>query len=204
MVRYLTERLPVMICPKWVFARVQPIAIRNVLDYLAAAIDSPDSAGRIIEIGGQDVLTYAEMMTRYARVRGLKRLLIAVPVLTPRLSSYWVHLITPIPAKIARPLIKGLANEVIVRDGAARRLFPEVSLLDYETSVRLAFTKMKQREVESSWTDALTSSQGGKTPVALLTSEGMIIERRQRTVAASADDAYRAFARLACTHRVRA
>ncbi len=79
MVRYLTERLPVMICPKWVFTRVQPIAIRNVLDYLTAAIETPESAGRIIEIGGQDVLTYAEMMTRYARVRGLKRLLIPVP-----------------------------------------------------------------------------------------------------------------------------
>ena len=137
MVRYLAERLPVMICPKWVFTRIQPIAIRNVLDYLVAAIESPESAGRIIEIGGQDVLTYSEMMTRYARVRGLKRVLIAVPVLTPRLSSYWVHLITPIPAKIARPLIKGLVNEVVVHDDAALRLFPRISLLDYETSVRL-------------------------------------------------------------------
>ena len=196
MVRYLAERLPVMICPKWVFTRIQPIAIRNVLDYLVAAIEFPECAGRIIEIGGEDVLTYAEMMTRYARVRGLKRLLIAVPVLTPRLSSYWVHLITPIPAKVARPLIKGLVNEVVVHDDAARRLFPGISLLDYETSVRFAFVKMKQRAVETSWTDALTSSQGGKTPVALITSEGMIIERRQRTVVASSEAVYRAFARL--------
>jgi uncharacterized protein YbjT (DUF2867 family) len=196
MVRYLAERLPVMICPKWVFTRIQPIAIRNVLDYLVAAIDSTESVGRIIEIGGQDVLTYAEMMTGYARVRGLKRLLIAVPVLTPRLSSYWVHLITPIPAKVARPLIKGLVNEVIVHDDAAFRLFPGISLLDYETSVRFAFVKMKQREVETSWTDALTSSQGGKTPVALITSEGMIIERRQRTVATPSEAVYRAFACL--------
>ena len=128
MVRYLTERLPIMICPKWVFTRVQPIAIRNVLDYLVAAIESTDSAGRILEIGGQDVLTYAEMMTRYARVRGLKRVLIAVPVLTPRLSSYWVHLITPVPANIAQPLIKGLMNEVIVHDDTARSLFPNIAL----------------------------------------------------------------------------
>jgi len=196
MVRYLAERLPVMICPKWVFTRIQPIAIRNVLDYLVAAIESTKSVGRIIEIGGQDVLTYAEMMTGYARVRGLKRLLIAVPVLTPRLSSYWVHLITPIPAKVARPLIKGLVNEVVVHDDAALRLFPGISLLDYETSVRFAFVKMKQREVETSWTDALTSSQGGKTPVALITSEGMIIERRQRTVAVPSEAVYRAFACL--------
>jgi hypothetical protein len=123
-------------------------------------------------------------------------------VLTPRLSSYWVHLITPIPAKVARPLIKGLVNEVVVHDDAARRLFPGISLLDYETSVRFAFVKMKQREVETSWTDALTSSQGGKTPVALITSEGMIIERRQRTVAAPSEAVYRAFARLGGTKRM--
>ena len=196
MVRYLTERLPIMICPKWVFTRVQPIAIRNVLDYLVAAIESTESAGRIIEIGGQDVLTYAEMMTRYARVRDLKRVLIAVPVLTPRLSSYWVHLITPVPANIARPLIKGLMNEVIVHDDTARKLFPKITLLDYETSVRLAFEKIKQRGVETSWTDALASSHRGKAPVALMTREGMIIERRQRTVSAPADAVYRAFARL--------
>jgi uncharacterized protein YbjT (DUF2867 family) len=196
MVRYLTERLPVMICPKWVFTRVQPIAIRNVLDYLVAAIEFPESSGLLIEIGGQDVLTYAEMMTGYAHVRGLKRFLIAVPVLTPRLSSYWVHLITPIPANIARPLIKGLVNEVIVHDDTARRLFPKILPLDYETAVRFAFEKIKQAAVESSWTDALTSSQRGKTPVALLTSEGMIIERRQLSVNAPADAVFRAFARL--------
>ena len=196
MVRYLTERLPIMICPRWVFTRVQPIAIRNVLDYLVAAIESPDSAGRILEIGGQDVLTYAEMMTRYARVRGLRRVLIAVPVLTPRLSSYWVHLITPVPANIAQPLIKGLMNEVIVHDDTARSLFPNIALLDYETSVRLAFQKIKLRGVETSWTDALASSHRGKAPVALITSEGMIIERRKRTVPAPADAVYRAFARL--------
>ena len=188
--------MPVMICPKWVFTRIQPIAIRNVLDYLVEAIQTPESADRIIEIGGQDVLTYAEMMTRYARVRALKRLLIAVPVLTPRLSSYWVHLITPIPANIAQPLIKGLTNEVVVHDDTAHRLFPNIQLLDYETSVRLAFEKIKNRGVETSWTDALTSSHRGKAPVALLTKEGMIIERRQRTVAAPVEAVYRAFARL--------
>ncbi|HET9524327.1 MAG TPA: DUF2867 domain-containing protein [Terrimicrobiaceae bacterium] len=196
MIRYLSERLPVMICPTWVYTRIQPIAIRNVIDYLMAAIECRDSLGRVIEIGGRDVLTYAEMMTRYARVRGLKRLLIAVPVLTPKLSSYWVHLITPIPASIARPLIKGLFNEVVVHDDIAHRLFPEISPLDYETAVRLAFGKIDHNEVESSWTDALTSSQGGKTPVALITSEGMIIERRQRIVAAPAEAVYRAFVRL--------
>jgi uncharacterized protein YbjT (DUF2867 family) len=196
MIRYLTERLPVMICPRWVFTHVQPIAIRNVLDYLVAALDSPDSAGRVLEIGGQDVLTYADMMMGYARARGLKRWLISVPVLTPRLSSYWVHLITPIPSVIARPLIKGMGNEVVVRDDTARRLFPAIELLDYATSVRLALGKIESRGVETAWSDALTSSQGEKTPVTLLTSEGMIIERRRRAVAADSEVVFRSFARL--------
>jgi uncharacterized protein YbjT (DUF2867 family) len=200
MIRYLTERLPVMICPRWVFTRVQPIAIRNVLDYLVAALDCPESAGRVLEIGGQDVLTYAGMMTGYARARGLKRRLISVPVLTPRLSSYWVHLITPIPAVIARPLIKGLGNEVVVRDDTARRLFPAIELLDYDTAVHLALGNIESRGVETAWSDALTSSQGEKTPVALLTSEGMIIERRRRTVAADSGAVFRSFARLGGDH----
>lgn len=196
MIRYLTERLPVMICPRWVFTRIQPISIRNVLDYLVSALTCPESAGRILEIGGRDVLTYAGMMTGYARVRGLKRRLIAVPVLTPRLSSYWVHWVTPIPANIAQPLIKGLGNEVIVRDATARRLFPKIHLLNYETSVRLALEKVEMRGVETSWSDALTSSQGRRIPVALISSEGMILERRQRTVNAPTDVVYRSFARL--------
>ncbi len=196
MIRYLTERLPVMICPRWVFTRVQPIAIHNVLDYLVAALDSPESAGRIVEIGGRDVLTYAEMMTGYARARGLTRHLLAVPVLTPRLSSYWVHLVTPIPAAIAQPLIKGLGNEVIVRDESARQLFPAIVPVDYATAVRLALEQLGSRDVETAWTDALTSSQGSTVPVALISSEGMIIERRQRMVSAPTDAVYRSFARL--------
>ncbi len=196
MIRYLTERLPVMVCPRWVFTRVQPIAIRNVLDYLVAALDCPESTGRVLEIGGADVLTYAGMMTGYAHARGLKRRLLSVPVLTPRLSSYWVHLITPIPATIARPLIKGLGNEVVVRDDTARRLFPAVELFDYATAVRLALGKLEAHEVETAWSDALTSSQGQRTPVELITSEGMILERRQQTVPADPATVYRSFASL--------
>src|SRR6185369_15246537 len=102
MIRYLAERVPVMICPRWVYTRTQPIGIREVLDYLTAALAVPESAGRILEIGGAEVVTYGEMMTLYAEVRGLRRLMVPVPVLTPRLSSYWVNLVTPIPAVIAR------------------------------------------------------------------------------------------------------
>jgi hypothetical protein len=110
-----------------------------------------------------------------------------------------VHLVTPIPANIAQPLIKGLGNEVIVRDALALKLFPAIQPLDYETAVRLALVKMDARDVETAWTDALTSSQGDKTPVTLISSEGMIIERRQRMVSASADAVYRSFSRLGGT-----
>ena len=196
MIRYLTERLPVMVCPKWVFTKVQPIAIRNVLDYLVAALACPESAGSILEIGGKDVLTYADMMTGYARARGLTRRLIAVPVLTPRLSSYWVHLVTPIPANIAQPLIKGLGNEVIVRDDTARRLFPGIAPMDFQTAVRLALARVQRPGVETAWSDALTSSQGDRMPRTLISREGLIIERRQMVVFSPADAVYRSFAQL--------
>ena len=163
-IRYLTERLPVMICPRWLYTRVQPIAIRNVLDYLVAALDTPESAGRIIEIGGADVLTYGDLLRGYAKARGLKRWLVPVPVLTPRLSSYWVHLVTPVPAVIARPLIQGLRNDVVVRDDTARRLFPQIKPLDYATAVRLALANLETGHVETAWSDALASSQGDARP----------------------------------------
>jgi uncharacterized protein YbjT (DUF2867 family) len=182
MIRYLTERVPVMICPRWVFTRVQPIAIGDVLNYLVAALETPQSSGRIIEIGGSDVITYGDMMVGYARARGLRRWLLSVPVLTPRLSSYWVHLVTPIPASIARPLIDGLRNEVIVRDETARELFPQIEPMDYPSAVSLALADLEAHHIETSWSDALVTSQGDVVPVTLSTQEGMIIERRQQMV----------------------
>jgi len=195
-IRYLTERLPVMICPRWLYTRAQPIAVRNVLDYLVAALALPESAGLVIEIGGAGVLTYGDMLRGYARARGLKRWLIPVPVLTPRLSSYWVHLVTPVPAAIARPLIQGLRNDVIVRDDTAQRLFPDIKPLSYDSAVRLALAKLELGQVETAWTDAVASSQGDVTPVKLATQEGMILERRQRLVHASAEAVFGAFSTL--------
>lgn len=195
-IRYLTERLPVMICPRWLYTRAQPIAIRNVLDYLVAALDTPESAGRIIEIGGADVLTYGDLLRGYAQARGLRRWLVPVPVLTPRLSSYWVHLVTPVPAAIARPLIQGLRNDVVVRDGLAQQLFPQITPLDYAAAVRLALTNLETGRVETAWSDALASSQGDDAPVLLTTHEGIILERRQRLVQAPCAVVYGAFTRL--------
>ncbi len=196
MIRYLTERVPVMVCPRWVYTRTQPIGIRNVLDYLVAALDTPASAGQVVEIGGADILTYGEMMLGYARVRGLRRVLLPVPVLTPRLSSYWVHWVTPIPAEIARPLIEGLRNEVIVRDTTARRLFPQIQPMDYATAVRRALALLESSQVETAWSDALVTSQGDTTPVTLTTQDGMILERRQQTVGAPPEAVFRTFSGL--------
>ncbi|MGA9117078.1 MAG: SDR family oxidoreductase, partial [Bacteroidota bacterium] len=193
MIRYLTERVPVMISPRWVYTRTQPIGIREVLEYLAQALAVPESSGRIIEIGGADVVTYGDMMMIYAEVRGLTRWMVPVPVLTPRLSSYWVNLVTPIPAAIARPLIEGLRNESIVHDPAARRLFPHIQPAGYRTTVERAIARLEASNVETAWSDALSTSRGDVPPVTLTTREGMIVEHRQRVVPASAADVYGIF-----------
>jgi len=196
LIRYLTERIPVMICPRWVYTKIQPIAVRDVIEYLVAAINVPESSDHIIEIGGADVITYGEMMSGYARARGLKRKLIPVPFLTPRLSSYWIHLMTPVPANIAKPLIEGLRNEVIVRDDKARSLFPNIHPVSYQTAVKLALQKLEAGSVETAWSDALVSSQGEKEPVVLKTHEGMIIEHRQKIVDVSPENVFRTFTSL--------
>jgi len=193
MIRYLTERVPIMICPRWVYTRTQPIGIREVLEYLATALTIPETTGRVIEIGGAEVVTYGEMMMTYAEVRGLKRWMVQVPVLTPRLSSYWVNLVTPIPAAIARPLIEGLRNESIVHDPSAQSLFPDIQPVGYRTAVERALAKLQASTIETTWSDALSTSQGDVPPVILTTQEGMILEQRQCVVAASSADIYTIF-----------
>lgn len=196
MIRYLTERIPIMICPRWVFTRVQPIAINDVLVYLSSALEVPDSCGKVIEIGGAEVITYGDMMMGYAKERGLKRVLVPVPVLTPSLSSYWVHWMTPVPASITRPLILGLRNEVIVRDNSAEQIFPNIQPVDYSTGVKRALTSLDMGDVETRWTDALVSSQGDQTPLMMKTQEGMIIVRRQEEFNANQEKVFNTFIRL--------
>lgn len=193
MIRHLTERLPVMICPQWVFTKTQPIAIRNALDYLIDTLEIPESAGKIIEIGGLDVLSYRDMMLQYAGARGLKRYIIPVPVLTPTLSSHWVQFVSPIPGNIAKPLIEGLRNEAVADTTLAQELFPHIELFDYKTAVELALSKLSAAEVETTWTDSLSSSQGAGNPSPFENREGMFIERRERIVDASTQAVYNTF-----------
>jgi hypothetical protein len=192
MVRHLTERIPVMVCPRWVSTRTQPIAIGDVIRYLVACLDEPRSAGRTIEIGGADVLAWADMIRVYARVRGLRRWLLRVPVLTPRLSSLWVDLVTPIPAAFARPLIEGLSSEVVVRDPAARDLFPAIQPMGYEEAVRRALEKVRANLVETTWSSSASSAfDRAPEPVRVTAAEGLIIERREKAVAAPAAALFR-------------
>lgn len=178
MIRYLTERLPMMIAPKWVLTKCQPIGIDDVLAYLTGALEKTTSTGRTYEIGGADVLSYRDMMLLYAGIRGLKRRIIVVPVLTPRLSSYWIHLVTPIPAKIAQPLILGLRNEVIARDRSATRDFPEIVPMSLDAAIRLALSRYAGTGPETTWFDAydVRTLSGEFMGV----KEGMLIDRRTR------------------------
>ena len=185
--RHLTERLPVMITPRWVSTRCQPIGIRDVLAYLVAALDHPEVTG-IVEIGGPDVLSYGQMMLRYAHLRGLRRLMIPVPVLTPRLSSYWVNLISPVPANIARPLIEGLRNEVVVRNPEPARALG-ITPATYDEALQLAMDRSGGSEVESTWFDALRAPDRA-TLASVESREGMIMDRRSRRVEAPPEQVF--------------
>ncbi|MCX7753964.1 MAG: SDR family oxidoreductase [Anaerolineales bacterium] len=193
MIRYLSEREPVLICPRWFFSKAQPIAIRNVLDYLVAALEQPESIGKLLEIGGPTRLTYADMLMEYARIRGLKRWLIPTPVYAPRLSAYWVHLVTPVTYHAVLPLIEGLHADSLVKDDLARLLFPHIKLLDFETAVRYALKKIEAGDIESSWSDALVTSAGDNQPYRFSIQEGMFIEKRQRVVNVPPEAVFRSF-----------
>jgi uncharacterized protein YbjT (DUF2867 family) len=152
--RYLVERLPIMITPRWVSTESQPIAVRDVLYYLIAALETPATTGRTLDIGGPDVWSYAKVMREMASALRLRRrLVIPVPVLTPRLSSLWIHLVTPLHASIARPLAEGLKNRVVCRSDEALRLLPHQCLTIRE-AMDAALAKVHAGEIETAWSDA--------------------------------------------------
>ncbi len=157
MLRYLTERLPAMITPKWVTTRIQPIAVRDVLRYLVDAATLPADVNRRFDIGGPDVLTYADMMRRYAAVAKLPpRLLVSVPVLTPSLSSHWVGLVTPVPSGLARPLVESLRVEVVAAEHDIAQYIPDPpeGLLPLDRAIELALTHTREGDVSTRWSSA--------------------------------------------------
>jgi len=154
MMRYLTEVLPVMVTPKWVRTRCQPIAIRNVIEILVGALDAGDRADHVWEIGGPDQLSYEDMMRVYAEVAGLpRRLIIPVPLLSPQLSRHWIGLVTPLPTGVAKPLVNSLKNEVTVKDNSvAERL--SGGLIPFREAVERALRRSLSGEVSTRWSDA--------------------------------------------------
>lgn len=166
MLRHLVEKLPVMVTPRWVHTRTQPIAVRDVLRYLVGVLADQSRAWHVFDIGGPQVLTYMEMMRIYARVAGLpRRLVVPVPVLSPRLSSHWVNLVTPVPFGLAQPLVESLSSEVVVRPDGERiaDLVPGPTL-PYEQAVRLALRRISDHEVTTSWRDADLRGQSPAEP----------------------------------------
>lgn len=183
MIHHLANRLPVMICPRWVITRTQPICSEDVISYLVAAIEKPESAGRIIDIGGPQILTYRDMMLTVARILGLRRWLIKVPVLTPRLSSYWVGLVTPVPVKPARALIEGLRHETICENRDALSMF-DVQPLSFEDAVRKALGPILLQGQRG-------TAKAGSSIMDGIEPSHILIDRRQREVTADAEEVFR-------------
>ncbi|MEN5072567.1 SDR family oxidoreductase [Isoptericola cucumis] len=188
MMRYLTERLPAMVAPRWVDNRIQPIAVRDVLRYLVGAASIPGTVSRAFDIGGPDVLTYRQMMQRYAAVAGLRpRLILTVPVLTPRLASLWVGLVTPVPPAIARPLVGSLVHEVVARDQDVKEYLPDPpgGLVGFDDAVALALARVRDLDVRTSWAGASTpGAPSDPLPEDPDWSGGsLVVDDRSRTVA---------------------
>lgn len=195
-IRYITERVPVMICPKWINTRCQPIAINDVLSYLIAALDEPKCVGKTFEIGGGDVLTYKNMLLEYARLRGLKRYVISLPLLKRSYAAFWAGVITPVPSSIVRTLIEGLKNDVICTNNLALRTF-SIKPMIYQEAVELALKRISEGKVETIWSNSPSLLRPGMDYAhALETREGMIIETNQEEVDAPPSEVFNTFSGL--------
>jgi uncharacterized protein YbjT (DUF2867 family) len=155
-IRDLVEKLPFMITPRWLTTKCQPIAIRNVIEYLIGVIGNTATYNNSYDIGGPDVLTYKEMLLRFAKIRGLKRRIVSIPIMTPRLSSYWLYFVTATSYTLAKNLVNSMKIEVVCKPNNLESLLG-IQSIDYDTAIKLAFDKIEQNQVISSWKDAQTS-----------------------------------------------
>jgi uncharacterized protein YbjT (DUF2867 family) len=156
-IRDLVEKLPFMITPRWLKTRSQPIAIRNVVEFLVGVIGKTETYNKSYDIGGPDVLSYKEMLLRFAMIRNLKRRIVIVPVMTPKISSYWLYFVTATSFALAKNMVNSMKVEVICKPNNLSALLG-ITLIDYDTSIKLAFDKIEQNQVLSSWKDAQTSN----------------------------------------------
>lgn len=194
MIRALVDRLPVMITPRWVNVTAQPIAIDDLLAYLVAALDLPEGEARIFEIGGADQVSYADIMRVYARQRGRRLRMIPVPVLSPRLSSLWLGLVTPLYARVGRKLIESIVHPTVVRDDLALRTF-DVRPVGVEEAVRRAVTGEELHSVATRWADAVSSS-GSPWPPLRRRADVRFVDSRIANVAVPASVAFEAIERI--------
>jgi hypothetical protein len=179
-----------MVAPRWIVNPVQPIAVRDVLTYLMAARE--ESPSGIVEIGGADQLSFRDMLRGYAAVRGLRRTIIPVPILAPALAALWIDRITPIPRRLAEPLVEGIAHPVLADMTKAHAIFPDIRPMPYKEAVERALARMTEHAVESRWSDAL----GDENTYELRDREGVLEETRSIYVQAQPDQVFRAFCRL--------
>lgn len=156
-IRDLVEKLPIMVTPKWLNTKNQPVAIRNILECLTGVLDHPETENKSWDIGGPDIMTYKEMLLEFASVRGLRRFIYTVPVMTPRVSSYWLYFVTSTSYKLAVNLVNSMKIEVVARNNDLAKLLG-LKLIRYREAVELAFQKIEQNNVLSSWKDSLVSS----------------------------------------------
>jgi uncharacterized protein YbjT (DUF2867 family) len=183
MIRFMTEQFPLLPGPKWLKNKSQPIATQNVLDYLLAALISPEGRGKIIEIGGPAVKIYGELMLTYARLRGLHRRLFTIPGIPVWFMAWWVDKLTPVPYPIARALVDSLRTDSIIHDASARQLFPSINLIQYEQAVSSSLENLHPSELEPVWKDDPRAARTIKH-------EGFFIDHRHLEVAAPATSIY--------------
>jgi uncharacterized protein YbjT (DUF2867 family) len=194
MIRALVDRLPVMITPRWVRVRAQPVAVEDVVEYLVQAREVQLDESIVVEIGGPDRITYAQIMMEYARQRGLRRLMIPVPVLTPRLSSLWLGLVTPLYATVGRKLIESIIHETLVRDELARRLFT-VKPRGYKDAIRRALLNEDREFAETRWSDA-PSSRGDKPTWGGVRTGSRLVDSRRLMIDGSPEAAFAPIKRI--------
>ncbi len=182
-IRDLVEKLPFMMAPVWLNTRSQPIAVSNVIEYLSGVLLKPETYGKSFDIGGPDILTYKQMLLRFAEVRGLRRKVLVVPVMTPRLSSYWLYFVTSISYPLAVNLVNSMKVEVIARSNELAEMLG-IQLFDYKTSIRKAFESIEQHQVVSSWTDARGTDklERGVTYYLDVPVHGCFIDKQSRSV----------------------
>ncbi len=196
MLRYLTEVLPAMVTPSWVQTRCQPIAIRDILLYLIACLDETADGHTVYEIGGPEVLSYLDMMHAYARVAGLpRRVVVPVPVLSPRLSSLWIGLVTPLPVGVARPLVDSLKNEVVVHDNAALHRFA-IAPTPLTRAIERALEHSKDLSVDTRWSDATTGPAQAFEGDPAWSGGTLFVDHQTATTRADPADVYWSFSRI--------